>query len=217
MGDFYSRLITQYCERSGNGFLSEPFNTLSSFAIIASAYFIYRLLKKHQIKSFNYWFLFTMLLLAGIGSVLWHSFRNPIALAIDAIPVYTFFFTFLYLLLARLTKSKIRTVILLVGFFAVQVLATIVFPTFLNGTIRHFVNGIFVLGLLVWLHNRYKNLNRDLLTAFLLYILAIIFRSIDNSACSIFPVGTHFLWHILNATASYFVIRGLIRINSSSK
>lgn len=213
MESFYSRFITQYCERAGNGLLSEPFNLLSSLAIFVSTYFVYILLKKHSIKSFHYWFLFILLVLVGIGSLLWHSFRNPIALALDAIPIYIFFFTFLYLLLARLTKSKLKVLVLLIGFFAIQVLASNFFPTFLNGTIHHVINGTFSLCLLVWLYQRFKNLNRYLLSAFLLYVLAIIFRSIDNSICSIFPIGTHFLWHILNATAAYFAIRALLKIN----
>lgn len=214
MENLNSRLITQYCERAGNGFLSEPFNVISSLAILVSAYFIYRFLKKQAIKSFRYWFLFALLVLVGFGSILWHGFRHPLVLAIDTIPIYTFFFTYLYLLLKRLTKSTIRVLILLISFFVVQVLASYFFPTFLNGTIRHVINGTFSLGLVIWVYQKYKNLNRDLLIAFLLYVLAIIFRSIDNSVCSVFPIGTHFLWHISNAAAVYFAIRALFKINS---
>jgi len=215
MGEFYSRYISQYCERAGDGLLSEPFNTLSSLAFFVSAHFVYRLLKTHAIKSFSYRILFILLVLIGIGSVLWHSFRNPIALVLDAIPVYVFFFTIVFLLLKRLTKSKIKTSVILACFFVILVLATNFFPTFLNGTIRHFINGIAILGLLIWLYKKYKDLNRDLLITFLLYILAIILRSIDNSVCPIFPAGTHFLWHILNASVAYFAIRGLMSIDSS--
>jgi len=29
--------------------------------------------------------------------------------------------------------------------------------------------------------------------------VSIVFRSVDQLTCSIIPIGTHFLWHILNA------------------
>jgi hypothetical protein len=32
-----------------------------------------------------------------------------------------------------------------------------------------------------------------------LLILSILFRSIDLPLCSGWPLGTHFMWHILNA------------------
>ena len=217
MENFYSRWITEYCERIGNEFYSEPFNALSNIAFFVSAFFIYKLLKKHAIKSFGYWFLFTLLVLGSIGSLLWHSFRNPLTLSLDAVPIFIFFFTFVYLLLEQLTRSKRKALILLVSFFILQVLASYVFPTFLNGSIRHVVNGIAFLGIVVWLYKKYANFSRHLPVAFLLYILAILLRSIDNSVCSIFPVGTHFMWHVLNAAAAYFAIRALLKINSSNK
>lgn len=216
MENFYWRYISQYCERAGAGFFSEPFNVISSLAILVSAYFIYKFLKKQAIKSFRYWFLFLLLVIVGFGSILWHSFRHPLVLALDAIPIYIFFFTFLYLLLKRLTESTIGALVLLISFFVVQVLASYFFPDFINGTVRHVIFATFSLSLIIWVYRKFKNLNRHLLAAFLLYVLAIIFRLIDNSVCSIFPIGTHFLWHILNAAVAYFAIRALLKINSTN-
>ena len=213
MNDIYLRLATEYCERVGNKFYAEPVNAISNIAFFVSAFFIYRLLKKHNIKSFVYWFLFVLLLLVGTGSLLYHSFRNPFTLALDAIPIYIFFLTFIYVLLERLTKSRSVPVFLLVGFFVVQILASYAFPDFLSGSIRHVVNGITFFGLLVWLYQKYDRLDPYLIAAFLVYILAIVFRSIDNSICAMLPIGTHFLWHIFNATAVYFAIRALINMD----
>jgi hypothetical protein len=33
-----------------------------------------------------------------------------------------------------------------------------------------------------------------------LLTVSLIFRSLDEIVCTAFPLGTHFLWHILNAT-----------------
>ena len=213
MNDIYLRLATEYCERVGDEFYSEPVNAISNIAFFVSAFFVYRLLKKNNIKHFSYWFLFALLLLVGTGSLLYHTFRNPFTLALDAIPIYIFFLTFIYVLLERLTKSRSIAAFLLAGFFVVQILASYTFPTFLSGSIRHVVNGITFFGLIFWLHKKYARLDPYVIAAFFVYILAIVFRSIDNSICSMVPIGTHFLWHIFNATAVYFAIRALLNID----
>ena len=36
-------------------------------------------------------------------------------------------------------------------------------------------------------------------------------RSIDNAVCDAFPIGTHFLWHLLAALVLYLFGRGLVQ------
>jgi len=35
-------------------------------------------------------------------------------------------------------------------------------------------------------------------------------RPIDLEVCDYFPVGTHFLWHLLNAVVLYLLVSGVI-------
>jgi hypothetical protein len=38
------------------------------------------------------------------------------------------------------------------------------------------------------------------------FVVSIVFRSIDNAVCPVLPLGTHFLWHCLNAYVLYLLL-----------
>jgi hypothetical protein len=35
----------------------------------------------------------------------------------------------------------------------------------------------------------------------------LVFRTIDRAVCSSVPIGTHFIWHLLNAVVLYVLLR----------
>jgi hypothetical protein len=39
-----------------------------------------------------------------------------------------------------------------------------------------------------------------------------MFRTIDNAVCDVVPIGTHFIWHCLNATLLYVLLRAAANI-----
>jgi len=217
LGEFYSQSTTEYCERVGNNFYSEPANALSNIAFFFFAFLTYSLLKKHKIKSSSYWFLFSLIILIGTGSTLWHSFRNPFTGALDAVPIYIFLLSFLYLLIRKLTSKKYTPLILVSAFLLSQVVASFAFPDFLNGSIRYFVSAATFLTSFYWLYKKQGFINKSLLTSLIVFSVAILFRSIDNSVCSQFQLGTHFLWHIFTSMAAYFAIKGLVELDTPER
>jgi len=44
-----------------------------------------------------------------------------------------------------------------------------------------------------------------------LFLASLGFRTIDQAVCEWTPVGTHFMWHILNAAVLYLCVRGWLR------
>ena len=52
---------------------------------------------------------------------------------------------------------------------------------------------------------------RLVLAAGLTLALSLVFRTIDNAVCPWFPLGTHFMWHILNATVLYLLLYAALR------
>jgi hypothetical protein len=42
-------------------------------------------------------------------------------------------------------------------------------------------------------------------------VCSLFCRAIDREVCDLFPVGTHFLWHMLNATLLYILLKQLVR------
>ncbi len=212
MPNFISKTVTMYCERVGDTFLAEPLNFVSNLAFFISAFSLYRLYKASKVTGFGYWFLFALLILIGTGSSLWHSFRNPYTLALDAVPIFVFFLSLLFLFIKKLLGSNLKAFGMVVTFFLLQIGMSYLFPQFLNGSVRHVVNALVFLGLSTYLYGRNENIRQDIVVTLSLYILAIICRSVDNTICPYFPLGTHFLWHTLNAIAAYFAIKILLGV-----
>jgi len=46
--------------------------------------------------------------------------------------------------------------------------------------------------------------------AALLFVAALAFRSLDQPLCSIWPIGTHFLWHITNSIVFWLLLSALV-------
>ncbi|MFC6747859.1 hypothetical protein ACFQFG_27390 [Methylobacterium persicinum] len=40
---------------------------------------------------------------------------------------------------------------------------------------------------------------RHLALVALLFLMSLAFRTLDRAACAVIPIGTHWLWHVLNA------------------
>jgi len=50
---------------------------------------------------------------------------------------------------------------------------------------------------------------RTLTWAAWVFVASLLFRTLDEQICMIWPHGTHFLWHSLNAVVCYLTIRGM--------
>jgi hypothetical protein len=204
------RSVTEYCERVDNSIFGEPINLLTNLTFIISACFVFRLLKEKKVQDNTYKFLIGIILMIGVGSASWHSFRTSLAHALDFVPIFIFFLSFLFLMLEKLLKSKSQAILLTSTYFVLQLSVSFLFPQILNGSIRHIVNiGIFIL-LILWIKKKYRRLNSSVYLAFGTYSVGVLFRSMDSLVCSNFHLGTHFLWHIFTAMATYYSVASLI-------
>ena len=50
----------------------------------------------------------------------------------------------------------------------------------------------------------------DLLAAGAVLAVSLTFRTVDPAVCPAFPLGTHFLWHLLNGLVLYLAARPLV-------
>jgi len=48
------------------------------------------------------------------------------------------------------------------------------------------------------------------LTATGVFLISFAARTLDARVCAAFPLGTHFLWHLLNASLLFILIRAAI-------
>lgn len=208
---------TIYCERGlSTALWAEPINALTNLAFPIAGYFGYRLLKEThpQLKHLRW-----MLSFIGLGSFIYHTWRTPYTLVLDAVPIYTFILTCLFFVLQRIRAHTKLNLLILTAFVGIQILLTVYVPRdFLNGSVRHLVNLGFISLLGYMLINSYgKAIVRSILLVITVYAMAILFRSLDNQLCDLVPFGTHFLWHIFAAIGGYYAIKLLVDIESIPK
>lgn len=145
----------------------------------------------------------------GAGSTVFHMVATTWANWLDLLPIFAFQLAFLWIYARReLHWRALASAVLVVAFLAIALYAQR-FPL-LNGSVTYApaVIAIFALGL----HHRATHPGERpwLLVAAAVFTLSLLLRTIDVAACTHFPLGTHFLWHLLNGAVLYLATRSLL-------
>ncbi|MCP9928293.1 ceramidase domain-containing protein [Cyanobium sp. CH-040] len=187
-----------YCERLGPGLLAEPVNAATNAAFLVAAWWIQARARRLGVADDPGIGALTALVVAiGVGSTLFHTFATTWALLADVLPILLFQLVFLWLYLRRRTAAGAATALLLVTLFLLATLASRTAPELLNGSLAYAPTLVVVL-LLGWRERRRCG-RPGLLTAGVVFSLSLLMRSVDQLLCPWLPVGTHLLWHLLNA------------------
>lgn len=202
--------IDIYCERTLPGLWSEPLNFVSNISFFIAAWAILQLARRQQKISRGILILMTLVTSIGIGSVLFHTLATEWASLLDMIPIGLFQFVFLWLYSRQIIKMKSTySGALLVGFFWASYFAAR-FTNVLNGSLSYAPAFLALLVFGLYHYQQRKNEALILLAAAGIFMLALIFRSLDAAICPYFPTGTHFLWHLCNGILLYLSARALI-------
>lgn len=199
-----------YCERFGPGLFDEPLNAVSNLAFILSAWAAWRLAKRYGSLSSGLWLLIVLCVTVGAGSALWHTFATPWALVLDVVPIMLFQLCFLWLYGRHVAHLHTLVVAALLLLLIGAVWSLREYREWLNGIL--FYAPALVLAWMVGLHY-YLSARRErfvLLASALLFCAALANRTVDLLLCWQFPLGTHFLWHVLNGIVLYLAMRALI-------
>lgn len=206
----WSTPIDLYCERLGPSFWAEPVNALSNAAFLIAAWAAYRLWRRHAEGDLAILALIAVVAVVGLGSFAFHTLATRGAMLLDVVPIGFFIYGyFLYALRRFLLLSWPMAVGLLAGFIALSTaLASWIPRDVLNGSTGYFpaLAALIVIGWLV----RGSAAGQGMLVAAAVFVASLFFRIIDLDVCGALPLGTHFLWHILNAVVLYAVLRGAI-------
>lgn len=212
--NLYSSL-PDHCEKSW-GLISEPIDTISNIAFFISAYFIYALFKRNNIKDDYLQILLILVLLIGTGSTIYHAFRNPFTLIADQLPIYVFVVYSIYLFVKYVTQNKILQYLVPVLLVIFQFISLANIPLFIfNMPTRHAVNLFFIAALSIWSYRKLGNLTLGIVPVLFTYALGIFSRAFDLIVCPINGFGTHFFWHISVAFAAYFTARFLVKLSDN--
>ena len=203
-------MLDLYCERRGPGLFAEPFNATTNLAFLVAAFAAWRLARRGGGPSTGVATLIALAVTVGIGSALFHTFATPWAQVLDIVPILAFQLAFLWLYLRRCVRLSPATATALTVAYLVVCLGMRELPPYFNGSIIYAPTLLVLVGLAI-VHLRRGQPGRWLLVAAGgLFSAAVTFRSIDALACPYVPIGTHFLWHLLNGAVFYLAMRTLI-------
>lgn len=202
--------IGYYCGRFGPGFWGEPLNSLSNFAFVLGAVIAFWFWRSSPSRDPWQLLLFSLVGSIGVGSFIFHSHPVPATLVIDLVPIQIFGLAALaYVSFRYIGLATSKTVALLLAFFLVrQLWIRSVNQGLLGGGITHVPAVIMLLSFGIVLKLRRSPVANFLLMACVAYVAALLVRSWDLYLCSSFPMGLHWLWHLLTATAASTIICG---------
>ena len=207
---YLSQSIDIYCERLDVGIWAEPINAVTNFAFILAAIIMWircKNLVEGRVLAF-------LLFSIGCGSFLFHTFAQTWAAILDVTPILIFILTYIYAANRRfLVWSKRMSITGVILFLPYQFLVVSILSSiqFFGSSAQYVPVAILIFFYSALLHKSKTNLSRELFVGATILSLSIFARTIDEPLCLIVSVGTHFIWHILNAIMLSWMIEILRR------
>ena len=202
------RQIDGYCERVSSTYWGEPVNAVTNLAFVAVAFWLWS--GARGIERL----LCGLLGLIGIGSWLFHTHATVWAALSDVTPIGLFILLYVFAAHRRYFGWG----------FLPSLLAALAFAVYLAVGARAFAAmpglaisamywpvplAIAVYGLV--LRQRLPHVARGFWIGAGVLTLSLVFRSVDRRVCDALPLGTHFVWHLLNAVMLGWMITVLRR------
>lgn len=212
--------IYNYCERGGSAtFWAEPLNAWSNLAFWVAAMLFGRwLISAGRQGLFNtaprglkrdLWLLNALLFGIGAGSFCFHTFAQRWAGMLDVGFIVLWVYWYLWVTARRVMRWPavgvgIALVLHLASAFGLIMLTHWFLLSYLPTLLVAYA---------LALHARRDKLNgeRWLWGSACVFTLSMVMAGLDKPLCEWVPVGTHFVWHLLNATALFCGSIGLAK------
>jgi hypothetical protein len=204
------------CERVALGPWAEPLNVLSSFAFMAVAISIYKQYHRHEDLMGKWvWDIHALTFITfiiGFNSVVFHSFPNPMTEMADMLTIVLFIILYFWSVLFRIGRCTIfQALICFIAFVGFSHMLVAQFPNSLNDSIGYLSSMIALIVIAVHLHLKARPSSQHFMLASIVGVVSLFCRAIDREVCPMAPTGSHFLWHMLNATLLYILLKQLVR------
>jgi hypothetical protein len=200
-----------YCERTSSAFDAEPVNAISNAAFLIAAWAAWRLHSGRGSPGAEGPILALVLTTAvvGLGSFLFHTIGTRWAEWGDVIPILVFILLYLWLILRRFFLWSLWAALPAVSIFLAVTLyleAGVPSSVLWGGALYLPTLGTLVAASIA-LRGRQPAAGKALLAAAGVFIVSFTARTLDMPVCGSFSLGTHFLWHLLNALLLYLLTR----------
>lgn len=193
------RQIDGYCERIDPSYWAEPVNALTNAAFLIAAVVVWRRIGTARMPLARALCVLTAAI--GVGSYLFHTHAQVWAALADVIPIVGFVLVYVFAANRDFCGWPVWGAAL--GASAYIPYTALLTPVFEALPFFHISSFYWPLPVLigayaVLLRNRAPGTARGLAIGAGLLCVSLTFRSLDLPVCASFPLGTHFLWHILN-------------------
>jgi hypothetical protein len=203
--------VSQYCERLGPGLLAEPLNALSNAAFLAAGtWLLYSLRQRSEVP----WYaklLAALIVAIGLGSLSFHTFANQGTQILDVL----FIALFIHFYVACFCRYFLRwpwhyAWLGAPAFVAFDFAVRRPLPAHAFNGSADYLSALLGLGAMaLYLYVRRDRAVRYLAAAAAVFSVSLVLRTGDRAWCAAFPIGTHWLWHCLNAVTLSLVCLSL--------
>ena len=190
--------VDGYCERLEPGLWAEPLNAVTNLAFLIAAVWVWR--RSAGVVLVRV--LAAVLFAIGVGSGLFHTFATTWAGVADVLPILIYILAYIYF--ANRYYWGQRPVWAGVGTLGFFPFAAATVPLFsmvpgLGGSAGYAPVALLIFLYSLALRGRLPVVARGLAIGAAILCASILFRSLDEPLCGVFPLGTHIFWHLLNA------------------
>jgi len=186
--------VDGYCERLGPAYWAEPWNAVSNLAFVLAAAVMWR-------RSAGLGRAMCIVLgLIGVGSYLFHTHANRLTGLMDVLPILGFILLYVFAASRDMLGLKPWQAGLCVAAFVPYAAATVPMWAMVPGlgSSAGYAPVPVLILFYAWLMRRHPDTARGLAIGAGILIVSLAFRTLDAPLCAAVPVGTHFMWHILN-------------------
>ncbi|WP_309664366.1 ceramidase domain-containing protein [Tabrizicola sp.] len=187
-----------YCERTSAAYWAEPVNALTNLAFVLVALLMWRRSAGLPVARG----LSMVLGIIGVGSFLFHTHANRATAILDVAPILGFIL--IYVFAATRDFLGLRAWwpwAAVIAFFPYAALTVPVFASLLpiGSSAGYAPIPVLILAYALALRHRAPATAKGMALGAVILVVSLIFRTLDGPLCPIWPLGTHFMWHLLNA------------------
>jgi Ceramidase len=190
--------IDAYCERTSAAYWAEPINAVTNLAFLIAAVVMWRRTEGLPLARA----MCGVLAVIGVGSYLFHTHANGLTASMDVAPILVFILLYIFAatrdLLGLGTRWAAGVVVAFIPYAALTVPAFNAVMPFLGSSAGYAPIPLLILGYAVALRRRAPETAKGLAIGAAILVVSLTFRTLDQPLCNRIPVGTHFLWHLLN-------------------
>lgn len=193
------RAVDSYCERIGPDFWAEPLNAATNAAFVIAAALMWR--RARGLPPARA--MCVTLGVIGVGSFLFHTFATASAGVADVLPILAFILIYVFaasrdlLGLPVLWSAAATAAFLPYAALTAPALAALI-PS-LGSSAGYAPVPLLIAVYAALMVRRAPATARGLAVGAGLLVISLVFRTLDMPLCRVWPAGTHFLWHLLNA------------------